>query len=81
MARMAKRKPYRPALVIRHDYPTVRERLDSIEVRQDFIEAQLKATLKRYDELAKLVDEKLHPPEPLDDDITRLAFGPKAGAK
>ena len=71
-------KERKRALVVRHAYPSVAERLDALEVRADFIDAQMKATLRRYDELAKTLAEKERP-QPIDDDITRLAFGTKAG--
>jgi hypothetical protein len=74
-----KRLTNRPALLRRHEYGGVKDRLDAAEVRIDFLEAQMKATLARYKELAKMLEEKKR--EPIDDEITRMMYGPDGRLK
>jgi hypothetical protein len=68
-----KRAPSK-ALLTRHNYPAVRETLDVHEVRIDFLEAQMKAQLPRCNALVAPMTA-MQRPAPIDDEITRMAFG------
>ena len=75
--RAQRKRPASRPMLLRHEFPTVKERLDAAEVRIDFLEAQMKATLKRHKELTDLFN-KMQRPAPIHDDITRLYHGTKA---